>query len=637
MRRVSGAASAAEGADADGTPTARPRLRFADHLENTRWVAARIWRLSPGLVVALGGLLASRALAGPLLLLLIKDVVNSFSQGLIGGPTGGPWQLWALAGCVLYLSVAGPFERYLSRRLGDRLHIEVGCQNLEHAASLDIASLEDPETLDVMSRGNQGSAQTMLTLQRSSLATVTTSISLVAMMAILAAIEPLVLVLAAILPFYLRRESHLAEERHELSNRRTLRRRTIRYYANQLTSMPSAMESRLLELEPLLIGRFRDQQEAFLLEDRRLHLRRLASSISFGLLSTGAALLLIWNVAKSTMAGSTSVGALTIFAGAMIRMQSAIGRPIQQATTWLECSLAVANLRAFLEIQPQERPAQEPAAGRPVEDTGVASAGGAIEVDDLHFSYPGSQRPALRGVSFKAEAGEVVGLVGENGAGKSTLVKLLLRLYEPGRGCIRLGGVDLRELSTQALHRRLACLFQHVGAYHGTAADNVAFADWRRLLNDPSAIEEAGRRGGVEPLVRSLPDGYQTMLGRRFGNHDLSRGQWQRLALARALARDSDLLVLDEPSSSLDTDGEAHLIERIRQLRSNRITLVISHRLSTLAMADRILVLHQGELIEDGTHDELIARGGRYHRLWQRHAATSDQRGAAACTSRSLR
>jgi ATP-binding cassette subfamily B protein len=208
-------------------------------------------------------------------------------------------------------------------------------------------------------------------------------------------------------------------------------------------------------------------------------------------------------------------------------------------------------------------------------------------------------------------------LVGENGAGKSTLVKLLAGLYPPSRGSIRLDGVDLGDLAPGELHRRIAFVFQNFGRYEASAADNIAYGDWRRLVGDREGVRAVARAAGIEALIESLPDGYDTLLGRGFGRLDLSGGEWQRIAIARAFAREARLLVLDEPTANLDARAEHGLFGLFRRLARGRTTIVISHRFSTVALADRIFVLERGQLVECGTHAELLARRRTYAELFE--------------------
>jgi ATP-binding cassette subfamily B protein/ATP-binding cassette subfamily C protein len=244
-----------------------------------------------------------------------------------------------------------------------------------------------------------------------------------------------------------------------------------------------------------------------------------------------------------------------------------------------------------------------------------------IELRDVSFRYPGKERWALRGLSLTIAPGEKLGLVGENGAGKSTLVKLLLRLHEPTEGAILYGGVDIRDMDVGDLRRRVGAVFQDFVRYQFSAAENIGLGNTDHIEDRPRILE-AARRAGAEPILESLPNGLDTVLGGWFeSGHELSAGQWQKLAIARAFMREAEVLILDEPTASIDAEAEHELFERFRALAADRTAIVISHRFSTIrTLADRIAVLHDGHVVELGTHAELLAQGGRYARLFQLQA-----------------
>ncbi len=272
--------------------------------------------------------------------------------------------------------------------------------------------------------------------------------------------------------------------------------------------------------------------------------------------------------------------------------------------------LHIGNLRAFLAL-PREAPGDAAARRIPLS--------GGIEFRDVAFTYPGAAAPTLANVSFVIEPGETVALVGDNGAGKTTIAKLIACLHSPTEGTVLFDGVDARGLDVHDLRRQVTCLFQQFGRYSATVADNIAFGDWQHLRDDEALIKEVARAAGVDEMIDAMPGGYQTMLGRAFGRYEPSGGQWQQLAIARVVARDARILILDEPTASLDIDTEYKLFQRYRAVAKGRTILLISHRFSTVRMADRILVLDAGQVVEHGTHDTLMRVNGRYAALYDLH------------------
>jgi ATP-binding cassette subfamily B protein len=275
-----------------------------------------------------------------------------------------------------------------------------------------------------------------------------------------------------------------------------------------------------------------------------------------------------------------------------------------------EQGLHLGDLRAFLDQSP-----------RMIDGERIPAHRGEVELTNVSFTYPGSNAPALSDVSLHIKPGEVIAIVGENGAGKTTLIKLIARLYDADEGQIRFDGVDVRDWSIQHLHQRISFLAQGFAQYEATAADNIAYGDWERLLDDRNQIRDIATSAGCDELIQTMPNGYDTKLGRMFGEHEISGGQWQRLAVARTLARNASLLILDEPMAHLDARSEYELFCRFRELARGRTTILVSHRFGTLAMADRILVLDHGRIVEGGAHEDLLRQSGTYAKLYQMYRA----------------
>ncbi|WP_337287525.1 ABC transporter ATP-binding protein [Candidatus Methylomirabilis sp.] len=583
-------------------------------LTSIRWALRLTWSTSPLLVSGVVISTCGRALIPAGLALTARGLIN----GLVGLLNRGsddfsvliPWLLLGF-GLAAVQAMSDVTSRYLIQRLNDDLHLKITADILTHAAGLDIAFFEDHRFHDAMERARQDTAKHFSQFLISIIAVVNNALQLGSLLAILIVIEPFIAaILAPVALPYLFFQVQLAKRRHLKEQARTTGRRWASYFVRLLTSPQSAAEVRLLDLAPLLIDRYRTLVTEFRDQDRKLHWRGFLESSSFALLAAVVFYLIFgWVVYRALKAGLT-IGDVTIYAGASSVLRSNLANVIQSMSSAVEHALFVSNLKEFLNIRPW------------IQDTGSTvpvSRQGGIEFTHVSFYYPGSSQLTLSDVSFRIEPGETVALVGENGAGKTTLVKLIARLYDPDNGCITLDGVDIRELPVSYLYSQLACVLQGFGRYEATAADNIAYGDWRRLLHDQDQVKEIAREANIQEMIEDMPQAYETMLGKMFGKYDLSAGQWQQLAVARAFARDACVLILDEPTASLDARAEHAIFSRFRELLKGRTTILISHRFSTVSIADRILVLDQGRLIEQGTHQELMTLNGHYATLYKLH------------------
>jgi ATP-binding cassette subfamily B protein len=432
--------------------------------------------------------------------------------------------------------------------------------------------------------------------------------------AALFAIEPLllpVLVLAAIPQALLSRRTGTVE--FEFRVRETPAQRVREYLQNVLYGRDEAKEIRAFDLGEVLLGRWEQHTSDYLVDLRRhvLHRMRLALlSASVTFIATAASLgLLIYFVIDGRIALASAGAALIairILAGRIAMVQRGVG-------TLFECSLFLQDYDRFLDRRPPRVDEQTRAdtTVRPFEE---------LRVENARFGYPQTQREVLRGVSMTIRAGEVIALVGENGSGKTTLAKLLCHVFEPTGGRITWDDVDVTTLDARAVRGHVGVIFQDFVRYQLSARENIGFGR-AEAVDDLEGITRAARRGGSHAYLSRLPQGYETLLGKSFpGGFDLSLGQWQRLAISRAFFREASFLVFDEPTASLDARSEHRLFEQMRELAEGRALLLISHRFSTVRNADRIYVLHDGELVEEGSHDELMALHGRYAELFSLQA-----------------
>jgi len=588
------------------------RLELGRLIETCRWALKTTWRTSPGLMLGLGGVVLVRAAVPAGLALAARGLINAAVAASKGEGDFQSILNWLSLGflCALAESLTPLANHFLQQRLSDDINLTVTSDVLRQAVALDVASLEDPRFQDTIERAQQDTAGAFSTVIRDLQTICADGLQVAVAVVILMYLEPLVIVVMC--PFalpYLYYRWRTAKVRYAEEGQWVTRRRWTRYFVSHLTGQKSAAETKLLGLGPLFLKRFREHMTQLRDRDRVRYRKDFASSSVFTFLTTVGFYVLFARVALQVVGGVLTVGDIVLYAGVATRLRLTLERLIAAISGVTEQALHLGNLKTFLQESP-----------RLSSDGGLIPSGrGEVELTDVSFTYPGSSAPALSGVSLHIKPGEVVALVGENGAGKTTLIRLIARLYEADKGSICLDGVDVKDLSIDHLHQSIAFLSQAFGRYEATAADNIGYGDWQRILNDRDRIRDTAISAGCHDIIEAMPQGYDTRLGRMFGEHDISGGQWQKLAVARTLARDAALLILDEPTAHLDARAEYELFCHFRDLARGRTTILVSHRFGTLAMADRILVLDRGRIVESGVHEELISLSGTYAKLYNMH------------------
>jgi ATP-binding cassette subfamily B protein len=576
-----------------------------------------VWDTSPGITSAtiLLRLVAAVIPVGQLWVgkLIIDQVVKR-----ILGRSGSSNRIWVLVAYEIGLAVLSDL---LSRAinlcdslLGDKFTNHVSLRLMEHANRLDLVSFEDPVFYDKLER-----ARRQTTARLGMLAVLAGMgqqvITLLSLSAAVVSFSPwfLALLVIAIIPAFLG-ETRFAMLAYSILYRWTPERRELDYLRMLGASNQSAKEVKIFGLGQHLADRSRHLFDRFYAENKALAVKRAASGSLLNLLPTAGYYAAYIVILIRTLSGALSIGSLTFLAGAFARSRSLIENLFSSLNNIAEQALYIKDLFDFFETKPTiASPPGALMAPRPIRS--------GFEFRGVSFAYPGSDRQVLSNVSFRFDAAERIALIGENGAGKTTLVKLLARLYDPTAGAILLDGVDLREYDVDSLRKEIGVIFQDYMRYDMIAKENVGFGRIEELENQ-ARIQDAARKSLAEPMIAQFAEGYQQMLGRRFENGiDLSAGQWQKIALARAYMRDAQVLILDEPTASLDARAEFEVFQRFADLTRGRMAVLISHRFSTVRMADRILVLADGEIVEQGTHQQLVAASGRYAELFELQAA----------------
>lgn len=578
------------------------------------WALKETWHTSPRLLLGILISVFIQSLTPLGLALSARGIVNAVVSGM-RAETVGPGVLLAWLATGLTFTILEALGRFATLfhmgRLEDNLNIRITSDILKHADSLDLSCFEDPRFQDMMARARQATGANISQFIIHALSAAKGFIQSVSIIALLIYIDPLIvlLMLPVALP-YLVYQWRFSKIRYEIEHSRANRHRWNEYFTTRLTSHEFVPEIKLFGLGPLLIRKFREMMQGFKDENRKLYIRRFIVNMAFAVLSTTAAYMVFTRVAFKAVGGALTVGDVAVFGTAAVRLRISIEMSILDAAMAIEKALHVSNLREFFSVQPRMRSA----AGGP-----SPQGAGEIELKAVSFKYPGSDGWALRDMSMHIRAGETVALVGENGAGKTTLAKLIARLYDPCEGTVLFDGRDVREIPLEDLHGRITFVFQNFGRYEATLSDNIAYGDWRRLLGDKEAIGKVAQSAGLRAMISRMPKGFDTMLGRAFGEFTLSGGQWQQIALARAFAKDAVILILDEPTSNLDARAEYELFSHYRQIAEGRTTILISHRFSTVSIADRIFLVDRGQIVESGTHGELLAKDGHYASLYRLH------------------
>jgi ATP-binding cassette, subfamily B, bacterial len=611
---------AGEPGETQPDPPKNPGNAWADRVRALRNVPAVlhfVWESGPAVVswnIAIRIFVAFLPVAIGIIGRFIIDGVN---QIRIHKPL--PQHFWWLVGAEMGLAVlTGILSRavdYFDNLLADRYTHHVSVEVMRKAAALDLTVYEDPVFYDRLERARVQATDRLAMIQQMG-RLLQQSVTAIAFSAVLIRYSPflLLLLVAGILPAFLG-ESHFAFLTYAKNFRQTPLRRQMDYLRQVGGSKEAAKELKLFNLSSYLTGRFTALSQGIYEENVALNKRRLFWG---GLLAIVGQLGYYGAYGYSiyrTIQGRYSIGDLTLITTAIMQAMSNIQQAFSTASGVADQALFLTDLLAFFEMKPRvETKVNALPAPRPIMS--------GFEFRNVSFAYPGTDWRVLSNFNFSLSCGERVALIGENGQGKTTIVKLITRLYDPTEGEILLDGVDLREYDLADLHSEIGVIFQDFMRYEMTARENIEVGrvEVEHTLDE---LEYAARKSLASEVIDKLHGGYDQMLGRRFeGGVDLSGGEWQKLALARAYLRDAQLLILDEPTAALDARSELEVFERFAELTYGKMALLISHRFSTVRMADRIVVLEAGRLVEEGSHSQLITLGGRYAAMFEMQAAS---------------
>jgi len=618
-----------------------------------------VWSASPILTIGLatatilaGIVPAATAYVAKLLIdAVVRGIAISANASLPTTVPVGPWT-FDPTGAVIVLaavqfgifalsSFLSTLRNVTQQLLQERVTLGIQLRIMDRASRLDLAFFEDSESYDLLRRAQQGASSRPLFMVSGVFGLIQTAIAFGSMIALLIALSPLLAVVALISPI----PAFIADTRYGWRGYNFARwaspiRRRMDYLTTLTTTDTYAKEVKLFGLGPYFIDRFRQLSKVYQDRQRGLVVARYFVGFVWSAITTLAGSLTYLYVALQAIAGRLTLGDLTLYTQAASSVQGSVQGLLSGFGSMYENYLYLGDLFELLgkpvgiEHRPGdgareergsvERSAAVEQAAAEVRSAAAATAtigAGEIVFEHVTFRYPGTGHEALRDLSLRIAPGETVAIVGRNGAGKSTLIKLICRLYDPTEGRILLDGVDLRDIDPTEVRRLIGGMFQDYVTYQASAAENIGLGELERI-EDRHAVEDAARKGGADSLLERLPDGWDTPLGKWFdGGVELSGGEWQKIALGRAFMRDARILVLDEPTSALDAQAEFELFARLRKLAEGRTAIYISHRFSTVRQADRILFLEHAELVEQGTHDELMALGGRYARLFTLQAA----------------
>lgn len=580
-----------------------------------------VWDTSPRLSLAMGLLSVGQAAIPASQVWLSKLIIDAVVAAIKAGGTHADVRRIMIIAILqfaiaalgsLFSTLSNISQQLLQEQVSNRIQMAL----MEHADRLDLAFFERSESYDLIQQVQREATTRPAMMVSQTFGLLRTTLTFASMVSLIVRLQWFLAVIALLAPI----PAFISSTKYgwwgyQMMRRQSPARRMMSYLTTLMTTDTYHKEVKIFNLGQFFSNRYRSIFDEYYAENRSLMVRRYLAGFAWGALSTLVSSATYLYVALRTVAGVITLGDLTLFTQAAISIQNNFQGVLTGLSSIYEHQLYLKTLFDLLEAKPSVSAPEHPIPmQRPFQE--------GIEFRHVSHVYEGTGQPALRDVSFTIAPGETVAIVGRNGAGKTTLVKLLARLYDPIEGQVMIDGNDVRAYDPADLRNEVGVIFQDYVTYQLTARENIGLARTERI-DDMSLITAAAEQSGAHRVIADLPSGYDTLLGRWFEQgHQLSGGEWQKIALARAFMRDAQILILDEPTASLDARAEYDLFLRMRELTAGKTAVFISHRFSTVRLADRILVLDDGQLVEQGTHDELMVLGGLYAELFSLQAAS---------------
>ncbi|MCY3800496.1 MAG: ABC transporter ATP-binding protein [Chloroflexi bacterium] len=593
--------------------------RLGEAFQNAIRVFRLVWETNPKLTLLMSALTGASALVPAATAWVSKLVFDEVGVAVTSGiDTVDIRRIVILMLAFLGITAGGFLLRNAQAAtrsiLGDLFTNRTNLMILDKSESLDISYFENAAFYDRLENAQREARDGPMQIVSESFGIIQNSITLISMIGLLLRFEwwVFIVVLITTMPALVV-EIRYSRERFRLQTWRSPTVRRLGYFRWLITNDDYIKELRIFDLGRYLINLYRRTFDRFFRENTSLTLRSNTAGFALQALGAAGSAAILGFIVFQTMLRRVTLGDLMLYFQAYQQTVNSTTQLLQGITSIYERGLFVNNFFEFLEFEPLI----------PAETEGIKVPDPirqGIEFEDVHFTYPGTDNPVLRGVTFRISPGESAAFVGSNGAGKTTIIKLMCRFYEPDAGTIRIDGIDIREFDTASLRRQIGVIFQDYGRYQETAYTNVGYGSIENI-GDKERVLEASSKSGAHRVIEGLPDGYQTQLGRWFRDGvNISIGEWQKIALARGFMREAQLLILDEPTSSLDVQSEHEVFERFRDLTADKMAILISHRFTTVRMADNIIVIDDGKIIEQGTHEELMELAGRYSVLFDMQA-----------------